>query len=112
MRGGTIRAGNAIGIPPTLREFAIEPEQVLKQVGLPADLFDDPENVMTYATFGRLLARCAELSGCGHFGLRAGGRSGLAWLGRIGFVARKCTIATPAVRRCCGPTDRKPPSPI
>jgi AraC-like DNA-binding protein len=94
MRGGTIRAGNAIGIPPTLREFAIEPEQVLKQVGLPADLFDDPENVMTYATFGRLLARCAELSGCGHFGLRAGGRSGLAWLGRIGFVARN----SPTVR--------------
>ena len=88
MRGGTIRAGNASGIPAALREFGAEVGPLLRQFGLPADLFDDPERVMPYASFGGLLARCAEVSGCAHFGLRAGMRGGLGWLGRVGFVAR------------------------
>jgi AraC-like DNA-binding protein len=82
-----LRAEPAMGIPSLLREFGVDPQGVLRSVGLAPDALDDPEQRLPYATIGRLVQACVDASGCPHFGLLLGQRSGGAVLGLAGHLA-------------------------
>jgi AraC-like DNA-binding protein len=95
---GKIRTGPLIAIPQLLREQGIDPEGVMSEAGLDLILFDDPENVVSFVSAGRLLKVCAERSGCPHFGLLAGQRVGLSSLGLIGLLAQHSSTVGAALR--------------
>ena len=95
---GKIRIGPLIAIPQLLREQGIDPEGVISEAGLELLLFDDPENVVSFASAGRLLKVCAERSRCPYFGLLAGQRTGLSSLGLVGLLARHSPTVGAALR--------------
>jgi AraC-like DNA-binding protein len=83
----TLRISAAWGLPAVLRDFGLDLGSVLDDAGLPADFFSDCENLVTYGQLERLLLACEQRSGCDHFGLLVGQRSGLAEMGLAGRVA-------------------------
>ena len=47
-----VRVGTIMALPGMLGRFGIQPEAVLSQLGLPPDLFDDPDNLIGFAPEG------------------------------------------------------------
>lgn len=72
---GYIHLGVAKEIAPTLREFGIDPDPVIRAVGLNPCLFDDGANVISHAALGRLLRLSVARTNCPHFGLLVGRRA-------------------------------------
>ncbi|MET0544012.1 MAG: AraC family transcriptional regulator [Variovorax sp.] len=90
---GSVQIGVLLGIAAQLKEMHIDPAQLLEASGLPASSFDDPEFRISYAAAGSLFERCADATGCAHFGLLAGQRVGMAALGVLGeLVERSRTV--------------------
>jgi len=50
----TARIGSVLPIPAVLRSLGPDSAEVLAEVGLDLDLFDDPENRISYAAHSRL----------------------------------------------------------
>jgi AraC-like DNA-binding protein len=84
----TLRIGATMGVPEALRSLGVNPSEVLSEVGLDADLFDDPDNVISFTARGRLMAQCVERTGCQHFGLLVGRHGGLHSLGLLGLLVK------------------------
>lgn len=96
--GATVRMGTSQPIPALLRDFGLDPAQVVQEAGLALALFDDPDNLLTYKARGRLLAHCARRTGCPHFGLLVGERGGLHSLGLTGLLAKNSPDVETALR--------------
>lgn len=60
---------------------------MIAKSGLPAGIFDDPENIIPFAALADLLDHCAAATHCDHVGLLVGARAGASALGRLGFIA-------------------------
>lgn len=84
----TLRVGGAVAILDELRAFGVDPASVLREVGIAARTFDDPDNLITYRARGRLMARAVIRTGCAHLGLLVGQRMTLQSLGLVGLLAR------------------------
>src|SRR3954471_1752400 len=52
---GYIHLGVAREIVPTLRDFGIDPDPVIREAGLDPSLFEDGANMIPFAALGRLL---------------------------------------------------------
>ena len=85
---GMVRVDAITSIPPLLRELGVAPDAFLADAGLDPRLFDDPANEIPIAALGRLLGRAVARTGCPHFGLLVGQRSGLAALGLVGLLTQ------------------------
>lgn len=83
---GTIRAGPIVVVPDLLRGFGVDPAPVVEAAGLAPAMLEDTETAVPFVAVGRLLALCAERTGCAHFGLLTGQRAGLSALGVLGLV--------------------------
>jgi len=92
------RIGATMAIPEVLRDFGVDPDVVLDEIGADPSLFDDPENRISYAARGRLFSRCVARTGCLHFGLLIGQRTDLQGFGLIGLLARCCPDVGTALR--------------
>jgi len=64
-----VRVGTLMAVPGLLQERGVDPARMLAEFGLEPAYFEDPDNTIAFATEGRILARCAELTRCPHFGL-------------------------------------------
>jgi AraC-like DNA-binding protein len=84
----TLRIGATIGVPEVLRDLGADPVEVLNEVGVGIELFDDANNRISFNARGRMMAHCAERTGCPHFGLLVGQKAGLASFGLVGLLAR------------------------
>jgi AraC-like DNA-binding protein len=84
---GMIRVGTLMPLPDLLEEHGIDPARLLAEFGLETAYLEEPENTIAFATFGRLLRRCAEVTHCPHFGLLVGARQATSALGAVGFLA-------------------------
>lgn len=84
---GSVRIAAYLALPALLREFGIEPQDVLDAAGVRADVLDDPDNLVRYSAIGRLLAMSAQHTNCDHIGLLLGQRSRLATMGLAGRIA-------------------------
>ena len=85
---GCVRVGPVAAVPALLQIYADDPaEQILAEVGLELELFEDPENDIPFVTVGRLLNLCAKRTGLPHFGLLLGQQGDLEKLGQFGELA-------------------------
>ncbi len=90
----TAKARNVAAIPDVLREFGAEVPAILQKAGLDPDFFGDLEQVMPYASLGRLLTESVKATGCESFGLRVGAKTKLSSLGLTSLVS----LNSPTVR--------------
>jgi AraC-like DNA-binding protein len=81
-----IRVGAISAVPGEIRSLGLDPAQVLAEAGFDPSLFEDPNNQISFAARSRLIARCAEITGCPHFGLLVGAQGGLQSLGLVGLL--------------------------
>ncbi len=77
-----------MALPAILEDLGVNPAEVLVEAGIDPGLFDDPDNLFTYSTRGRLLELCVAKSGCAHLGLLVGQRCGLDSLGLVGLLVK------------------------
>ena len=85
---GLVRVGSFAAVPAVLRQLGFDPATVLAGAGFSAHHFDSPDNRVSIAARSRLIAHCAEVTRCEHFGLLVGQHNGLHALGLIGLLAR------------------------
>ena len=84
----SVRIGPLSAIPSLLEQYATEPvEQILAQAGIDLELFNDPENSITFDAAGQLLALCAEHTRISHFGLLVGQHAKPGSLGQLNELA-------------------------
>jgi len=94
----TLRVGGAAEILTVLQSFGVDPDEVLPAAGLDQQLFDNPDNLITYAARDRLLTTCVARTGCQHFGLLVGQRMNLQSLGLVGMLMRTSPDVEAALR--------------
>ncbi|MCB8820891.1 AraC family transcriptional regulator [Microvirga rosea] len=81
---GYIHLGVSKEIAPTLRDFGIEPNSLIREAGLDPSLFDDGKSVVAFTALARLYALCVAQTRCPHFGLLVGRRATILSLDLIG----------------------------
>jgi AraC-like DNA-binding protein len=86
IRPGVLRVAPMVAMPGLLRAAGIDPAELLAEFGLPVSHFEDPDNVITFTTLGRILSRCVERTRCEHFGLLVGQQWGSSVLGPVGYL--------------------------
>ncbi len=84
----TVRIGPVLAIPEVLRNLGADPAEVLHEAGFALDLFNDPENRISFVARGRLISHCVARTGCRHFGLLLGQQAGLHSFGLVGFLVK------------------------
>jgi len=87
-QGASVRIGSAQGVPAVLRSLGANPAEVLAEVGLAPELFDNSDNLISFAVRSRLFRLCADRTGCQHFGLLVGQQAGLHSLGLVGLLVQ------------------------
>ena len=95
---GSVRISVARHLPQVLRDFGLDVAEVLATTGLRPDLFDDPENLIDYADFQRLLVTSEQMARCDYIGLLVGQGNRLADFGLAGRAALCTTNAGEALR--------------
>jgi AraC-like DNA-binding protein len=85
---GMVRVGTLMAVPGLLQERGVDPAPMLAEFRLEPAYFEHPDNTIAFATEGRILARCAALTHCPHFGLLTGQRDSASALGAVGFLLR------------------------
>ena len=81
---GYTHLGVAKEIAPTLREFGLDPDPIIKAAGLDPRLFEDGTSVIPHRALGRLCALSVARTQCRHFGLLVGQRATILSLGLVG----------------------------
>jgi AraC-like DNA-binding protein len=84
---GSARVSAVWHLPEVLREFGVDPGEVLEAAGVRRDLFDDRENRIDYPDFGRLLLTCEQFSRCDHIVFLVAQRARLADFGLAAQIA-------------------------
>lgn len=84
---GFARIDAYLPLPAILLQRGVDLRQVLDAAAVRPDIFDDPDNLISYHDAGRLLAVSAQLAGCDHLGLLVGERSRLCNMGLAGQIA-------------------------
>jgi AraC-like DNA-binding protein len=86
MREYMVRAGSLKGFHPTCESLGLSPQVMLNSVGLPTDVLEDEDRLISYTAFLKLLNLSAEMSGRVDFGVQLSQHQKLDMLGPIGFI--------------------------
>ena len=81
---GYVHLGVAKEIAPTLREFGLDPDPIIKAAGLDPHLFDDGASAIPHRALGRLCALSVAHTRCPISGLLVGRRATILSLGLVG----------------------------
>jgi len=81
---GYTHLGVAKEIAPTLREFGLDPDPIIKAAGLDPRLFEDGTSMIPHQALGQLCALSVSRTQCRHFGLLVGQRATILSLGLVG----------------------------
>ncbi|HNP37260.1 MAG TPA: AraC family transcriptional regulator [Woeseiaceae bacterium] len=96
--GGYGRVSEILALVPLLKEFGVDLGRVLHESGLPADQFNDPENLIPFRDGSHLIGLCADQADCPHFGLLMGQYTSLDALGIVAEMARAAPDVRAAIR--------------
>jgi AraC-like DNA-binding protein len=94
----TLQIGAIWAIPEVLRTLGADPADVCAAAGIDVELFDDPNNQISFRTASHLFRVCVERTGCPHFGLLHGQKGGLNFLGLVGLLVRYSPDVESALR--------------
>ena len=94
-----IRVSTVAGLLPTLRTLGLDPNEMLPAAGFDPAIFDEPDNLISFAARSRLLVHCARRAKCPHFGLLVGQHAGLHSFGLMGLLASYSRDAETALNR-------------
>jgi AraC-like DNA-binding protein len=86
VRNSVVRMAPTMSVPTVLAELGVDAAGLLAEFGLTPAHFDEPERAISFETRSRLLARCAHVARCPHFGLLVGQRGSTSVLGPVGFL--------------------------
>ena len=93
----TVRIATLTALPAVLKKLGYDPATLLDELGFELSLFDNPENIISYARRGQLIQHCVNKTGCSHFGHLIGRRTGLSSLGLVGFLIQQSTDVAAAL---------------
>ncbi len=94
---GCTRVQPIMHIARTISELGGDPERILAEAGMSADLFANPENAIALQVIGELLERCVAATGREHFGLLLGAGAGDNPLGLLGEILEQCADVGTAI---------------
>lgn len=95
---GTVRIAPVASIPRVLEHLGFEPVATLAEIGFDIQLFEYPENVIPYAARSQLLERCADKTGCRHFGHLVARSTNPSSFGITGFLIQQLPDVATAIR--------------
>jgi AraC-like DNA-binding protein len=95
---GDVRIGPLMALPEVLAELGVAPRRAFARAAIAPRLFRDPESRIPFGALAHLLTVCADMTGCGHFGLLVGERFRLQDLGDIGHLMRHSATVGEALR--------------
>ncbi len=96
---GLLRVAPLMSIPALLKEAGIEPDALLAEFGLSSAFFEEPDNLIPFATLGRVFERCVERTRCEHFGMLVGQHAGSSSLGTVGYLVQSAPDVRTALRK-------------
>ncbi len=97
VQAGCTRVQPIMHIARTISELGGDPERILAAAGIPADLFANPENMISLQAIGELLECCVAATGCEHFGLLLGAGTGDNPLGLLSEILEQCADVGTAI---------------
>lgn len=95
---GQVRCGILRALPDVLDGLHTDAGELFAEAGITRHHFDDPDNLISYSTGGRLLHRAVEKTGVRHLGILVGQPVTLSAMGAVGFLMR----ASPTVAHALG----------
>lgn len=101
MEEGRHRVGAMARVPEVLREFGVDPVELLRSIRLPPDVLDDPESPLTFPQVGRLMTACVAATGCEHFGHLFASRCDTTSLALVGALMRNAPTVGDAIMDLC-----------
>lgn len=84
-----LRAAALRNYPDIARRYGLQPLEMLRQAGIPADCLQDPERLVSAQRAFQLLEDSAVASGVNSFGLEMGDANRLSTLGLLGLILRE-----------------------
>ena len=94
---GCVRVQPIMHIARTIAELGADPGQVFADAGIPAELFDNPENTVSFEAIGTLIEHCVAATGCPHFGLLMGAGAADIPFGMLGEIMQECADVGTAI---------------
>ena len=94
------RVSAGVLIPGLVRDFGVDPENLLKEVGLPLDILSNTGNLIPFNKKAELFAAAASATQKENFGVMVGTSASLIHLGPLGLEMRKCRTIRAAWKRC------------
>ena len=85
----TVRIATLTALPAVLKQLGFDPVVVLAEMGFKLSLFDNPENLISYARRSELIQHCVNKTGCAHLGHLIGKRTGLSSFGLVGLLIQQ-----------------------
>lgn len=85
----TVRSSVLLAFAETAKENGVEPYSLLRKVGLPTAVLEDPDLQVPEAKFRQLLDQAAKISGTPHFSLLLGAKAHLGMAGSLGLLMRE-----------------------
>jgi len=94
----SIRSAALTGLDQVVNDLGGDIEWLLRRVGLPLDLLENPEQLISYAKFESILELGATHFSCDDFGLRIAQHQDLRMLGAVGLLMETCDSFGEAVK--------------
>ncbi len=92
-----IRSAVLSSFPEVISGLGNNPATLLEKAQIPADVFDDPETLISHTAIIRLLEESAAATGCEHLGLLLGQKTSLQNFGLLGLLVRSSASVQDAI---------------
>jgi len=94
----TVRIATLTALPVVLKQLGFDPAMVLAETGFELSLFDNPENLISYAKRSQLIKHCVSKTDCLHFGHLIGRHTDISSFGLVGLLMQQSTDVATALR--------------
>ncbi len=85
----TVRIATLTALPVVLKKLGYDPATVLAEKGFELSLFDNPENLISYAKRSQLIKHCVSKTHCQHFGHLIGRQTDATSFGLVGLLVQQ-----------------------
>lgn len=93
-----VRSATLKGYFEAATQAGLDPQRMLKEVGIPPDSMRDPDEMISFDAFLTLLGNSAERTGLMDFGIRAAIARGIPDFGAVSLLMREADDVESAVR--------------